>query len=74
MPMRAAQADESCTDCRGIITRTYRELLETGESDRHAYLCAVRVLKLRHPGHDPDYYFLRVANWLAGEHWPAPRS
>jgi hypothetical protein len=73
MPGRPAHSDENCTECRGIIARTYRELLESGESDRHAYLSAVRVLQLRHPGHDPNYYFLRVANWLASESWPDPR-
>ena len=72
MPKRIRCPDENCTECQGIVTRAYRELLNTGNSDRHAYLSAVRVLELRHPGHDRNYYFLRVARWLASERWPDP--
>jgi hypothetical protein len=72
MPKPTHCADENCNECEGIIQRTYHELLDTGQSDRHAYLSAVRVLELRHPGHDPNYYFLRVARWLASERWPYP--
>lgn len=62
--------DEICTECKGIVTRTYHELRNSGDSDRDAYLCAVRVLELRHPGHERYYYFHRVAQWLGGERWP----
>jgi hypothetical protein len=57
-PMRVSCEDEICTQCQGIVTRTYRELVDAGDSDRDAYLSAVRVLELRHPGHVRDYYFL----------------
>ena len=64
---RVVCPDKDCSDCQGVIVRTYDELMDGGASDRNAYISAVRVLKLRHPGHDPNYYFLRVAQWLAGK-------
>lgn len=44
--------------------RAYRELRRKGESDRSAFISAVHILQLRHPGHDRGEYFLRVARWL----------
>jgi hypothetical protein len=55
---------DECTACKPIVTRAYRELRSTGATDRDAFLSAVRVLELRHPGHDRSIYFLKVANWL----------
>jgi hypothetical protein len=54
----------SCTECEGVISRTYRELMNRGYSDRDAFFSAVRVLELRHPGRHRDHYFLQVAQWL----------
>ena len=67
---RVACPEENCSDCQGVIVRTYDELMDSGVSDRNAYLSAVRVLKLRHPGHEPNYYFLQVAQWLGGKRLP----
>lgn len=72
MPERSLCKEEVCTDCKAIVRRAYRELLENGDSDRDAYLSAVRVLELRHPGHDRSYYFLRVAQWLGAERGSIP--
>lgn len=56
--------DAGCIECREIVTRAYRELRSRGSSDREAFLSAVRVLEIRHPGEDRNSYFLRVAQWL----------
>ena len=53
-----------CTECRGIVTRTYRELRDKGYDDHDAFFSAAHVLELRHPGHDRYYYFLRIGQWL----------
>ena len=50
-----------------IVSRAYRELRDKGCSDREAFLSAVRVLELRHPGHERYYYFSRLANWLGAK-------
>ena len=55
---------ETCIDCEAIVTRAYRELRKKGDDDRSAFLSAVHVLELRHPGHDRRQYFLWVARWL----------
>jgi len=55
---------ETCNDCEAVVTRAYRELRRKGESDRSAFISAVHILQLRHPGHDRGDYFLWVARWL----------
>jgi hypothetical protein len=55
---------EDCEECERIIVRTYRELRASDYSDRDAFISAVRVLELRHPGHARSYYFRRVARAL----------
>lgn len=55
-----------------IVARTYRGLRDMGDSDRDANFSAVRVLELRHPGHDRQHYFFRVAQWLGSERWSYP--
>jgi len=64
---------EHCSDCEKIVTRAYRELRSKGQSDREAFLSAVRVLEIRHPGEDRNSYFLRVAQWLGTERGPEPQ-
>jgi hypothetical protein len=64
--------DRACTECEGIVARAYHELRDTGYSDRDAFLSAVRVLELRHPGHERYYYFRRVAQWLGAERKAQP--
>jgi len=56
--------EEPCTECRGILLRTYTELRASGCGDEHAFDAAVRVLALRHPGHDHGYYAGRAAEWI----------
>jgi hypothetical protein len=66
--------DEDCTECEAIVTRAYRDLRDKGYMDRDAFMSSVRVLEVRHPGHDRYYYFYRIANWLAAVHEPpSPR-
>jgi hypothetical protein len=67
MSQHIQSAEVDCTECKGIVTRTYRELRDTGYDDRDAFLSAARVLELRHPGHDRYYYFLRIGQWLGDE-------
>lgn len=55
---------DECSDCEAVVTRAYRELRSKGESDRSAFLSAVHILQLRHPGHDRADYFLCLARWL----------
>jgi hypothetical protein len=55
---------EECHECERIVVRTYRELRAADYSDRDAFISAVRVLELRHPGHERSYYFRRVARAL----------
>jgi hypothetical protein len=64
---------EACEGCARIIVRVYRELRESDYSDRDAFISAVRVLELRHPGHDRWFYFRNVARALGNEplEWPA---
>jgi len=72
MPGGAHCSEEDCT-CERIVLRTYRELRDKGRSDREAFLSAVQVLALRHPGHERYYYFSRIAKWLGRQHQPYPR-
>jgi hypothetical protein len=58
--------DNDCS-CEAVVLRTYRDLRDKGCTDRDAFLSTVRVLELRHPGHDRNYYFLQIANWLGCE-------
>lgn len=60
-------AEDNCTECRGILVRVYRELRAAGYDDPKAFQSAVRVLELRHPGHDGDYYLGLAAQWIAAE-------
>ena len=63
--------DEECTECAAIVTRAYRELRVLGRTDREAFLSAVRVLEIRHPGEERGTYFLKVAHWLGMDReWP----
>lgn len=55
---------DDCKDCERAVVRAYRELRASDYSDRDAFISAVRVLELRHPGHSRYYYFLRVARAL----------
>lgn len=60
-------SNDHCTECRGILVRTYRELRGTGYGDEKAFLAAVHVLELRHPGHTRDYYARLTAQWIEAE-------
>ena len=65
MRRKAQCAEETCTECSTIVVRAYRELRSGGYGDRAAFDSALRVLKLRHPGHDEAYYRSRTAEWIA---------
>ena len=56
--------EEDCEQCATVVVRTYRELRMASYSDRDAFMSAVRVLQLRHPGHDQWFYFRNVARAL----------
>jgi hypothetical protein len=56
--------EEDCAECANVVVRTYRELRMADYSDRDAFISAVRVLELRHPGHDQWFYFRNVARAL----------
>jgi hypothetical protein len=58
---------EDCDECERVVVRTYRELRAADYSDRDSFISAVRVLELRHPGHERYYYFLRVARALGSD-------
>ena len=58
-------SEDHCTECSGIVLRTYSELRDLGYDDPKAFQSAVRVLKLRHPGHTHDYYLGLAAKWIA---------
>jgi hypothetical protein len=60
-------SNDHCTECRGILVRTYRELRGAGYGDEKAFLAAVHVLELRHPGHTRDYYTRLSAQWIEAE-------
>ncbi len=55
---------DDCTECESTVTRAYRELRSKGWSDRDAFLSAVRMLELRHPGQERNVYLLKLAQWL----------
>jgi hypothetical protein len=59
------------SECEGIVVRACHELRDTGHTDRDAFVSAVRVLELRHPGRDKYYYFRRIAHWLGAQR-PSP--
>jgi hypothetical protein len=67
MSKRIPCDQERCEECAGIIVRAYRELRKADYSDRDAFIAAVRVLELRHPGHDRSFYFRDVARALGNE-------
>ena len=58
---------QGCSECARVVVRTYRELRQADYSDRDAFMSAVRVLELRHPGHDRWFYFRTVARALGNE-------
>ena len=58
---------EGCVECARVVVRTYRELRQADYSDRDAFMSAVRVLELRHPGNDRWFYFRTVARALGNE-------
>jgi hypothetical protein len=60
-------AKEGCEECERAVVRTYRELRMADYSDRDAFMSAVHVLELRHPGHDRLFYFKSVARALGTE-------
>lgn len=62
MGSRTTCLSDKCAEA--VVTRAYRELRSKGESDRSAFLSAVHILELRHPGHDRGDYFLCLARWL----------
>jgi hypothetical protein len=57
-------AEDHCTACEDIVVRVYDELRQSGYGDRDAFQSAIHVLKLRHPGHDADYYRERASRWI----------
>lgn len=59
--------NEGCEECAAVVVRTYHELRKVDYSDRDAFMSAVRVLELRHPGHDRWFYFRNVARALGNE-------
>jgi hypothetical protein len=65
---------EDCDECARIVVRTYRELRNADYSDRDAFISAVRVLELRHPGHDRWFYFRNVARALGNDVSELPAS
>ena len=64
--------EEDCVECASIVVRTYHELRRANYSDRDAFISAVRVMELRHPGRDRWFYFRNVARALGEE--PVPRT
>jgi hypothetical protein len=66
--------EEACVECARIIVRAYRELRRADYSDRDAFISAVRVLELRHPGHDRWFYFRNVARALGEEPSAGPAN
>ena len=58
---------EGCEECARVVVRAYHELRKVDYSDRDAFMSAVRVLELRHPGHDRWFYFRNVARALGNE-------
>jgi hypothetical protein len=67
MPMRIVCDEKSCGECGDVIARTYRELRDKGYSDRDAFMSAVNLLELRHPGRERYYYFRCTAKLLGGK-------
>ena len=65
--VRVLCSDEVCTECRSIVANVYNELRRLGHGDRAAFASAVRVLELRHPGHDKEHYVGLAAEWIAAE-------
>jgi hypothetical protein len=65
---------EGCVECARIVVRTYRELRNADYSDRDAFISAVRVLELRHPGHDRWFYFRNVARALGNDSLELPAN
>jgi hypothetical protein len=66
--------NESCDECASVVVRAYRELRKANYSDRDAFMSAVRVLELRHPGHNRWFYFRSVARALGAEPSSGPRE
>ena len=58
---------DDCAECASVVVRTYRELRNADYSDRDAFISAVRVLELRHPGRDRWFYFRNVARALGND-------
>ena len=67
MAVRILCSDEVCTECQGIVLSVYGELRRLGRGDRDAFASAIRVLELRHPGHDRGHYIDLAAKWIAAE-------
>ena len=67
MAVRILCSDEVCRECSGIIARLYEGLRLAAYGDRDAFTSAVRVLELRHPGHDKEHCLSLAAEWLADE-------
>ena len=68
MAKRVACDEVGCAHCADVITRTYAELRERGDSKRDAYLFCVDLLELRHPGHEKYYYFRCAGRLLRNDH------
>ncbi len=58
--------EKSCV-CRGIVTRTYREMVARGCEDGQAFRSAVMVYQLRHPEVTSDDAPYVVAEWICDE-------
>ena len=53
--------------CKGIVARTYREMVEMGRQDEDAFRSAVNVYRIHHPeatNQDAPYV---VAEWICEE-------
>jgi len=67
MPERVICDEGYCGECGDVIARAYSELRDKGYSDRDAFMSAVKLLELRHPGHERYYYFRCAAQLLGGK-------
>ena len=56
-----------CEECRRAVTRAYRELQNSGCSERSAFRAAVTVLALRHPSWPMNEHIAAVSNWLSDD-------
>ena len=74
MSERVSCDTEDCVECARIVVRTYRELRNADYSDRDAFISAVHVLELRHPGQERWFYFRNVARALGNDSLELPAN